>query len=148
VTLAAPGWSLRSITAGGRDVIDANLELEGDITGMSVTFTDRVGEVTGAIGGGAPGEVAFVVLIPVDPRAPNGIHAARARQVVARTSSFRFSGVLPGDYAVVAFSATPETESIETLSAEALSVLAKQGTRVSIGEREKRAVSLTMVSRR
>src|SRR5262249_2288787 len=47
----ARGWSLKSVTIGGRDATDVPFELRsGETLGsIEVTFTDRVNEISGAV---------------------------------------------------------------------------------------------------
>ncbi|HUR21095.1 MAG TPA: carboxypeptidase-like regulatory domain-containing protein, partial [Vicinamibacterales bacterium] len=45
-----PGWTVESVTVGGRDLTDAAFEIaDSDIADLVVTFTDRPASITGAV---------------------------------------------------------------------------------------------------
>ena len=99
---------LKSATIGGRDVLDAPIELrDADITGVVVTFTDKVGQVTGSVR--SPGQSDLsetsIVLFPADYRTwiENGMNSRRSRTVRAtKPGAFTIPNVPAGDYMIVA----------------------------------------------
>jgi hypothetical protein len=98
-------WVAKSIVMAGTDVSDAPIDLTGDVTNLTVTFTDQPAHMTGTVrdGSGKPDPNSVVVVFPPDPRAwgwPNGLHT-RSTPVTA-TGTFALSNLPPGDYAVAA----------------------------------------------
>lgn len=66
---AMSGWMLRSAIVGGQDVLDTSLEVgEEDLTGVTVTISDRRTELAGTLqtAAGAPLSEYVVVAIPAD----------------------------------------------------------------------------------
>ena len=49
---APQGWTFRGATLGGRDVTDAPLDIDGDVSGVVLTFTDRQTQLCGKRNGG------------------------------------------------------------------------------------------------
>ena len=104
----AAGWAIESITLDGRDALDQPITLrDGDVSGVVVTFTDKVSEVTGTVRG-ADGDVdlsAAVIIVPAEPalRANYGRESPRVRYVrVGHEGRFSVKGLPPGDYLAVA----------------------------------------------
>jgi hypothetical protein len=101
-------WQLKTAMIGGRDVLDAPLEIrDADLGGVVVTYTDKLGQVTGTVR--APGENDLagiaVVMFPADYRTwiDNGMNPRRSRSVrTSRTGSFTMSNVPAGDYLIIA----------------------------------------------
>src|SRR6185436_18844445 len=100
------GWSLSSVVAGGRDILDVPLEIGamGDVSGVVVTFTDRLAEVSGTLQSAAnvPAPDYFVVVFPSD----RTLWRPGARRVqFSRPSTdgrFQIRDLPPGDYLVAA----------------------------------------------
>jgi hypothetical protein len=105
----APGWVLlkwtpKSVLAGGRDISDATIDIDSDISNVVVTFTDRPGVLAGAVHRttGEPDTSAVVVGFPTDPRAPgaSGLHSFTQR--VEANGTYTVPALAPGEYNVVA----------------------------------------------
>ena len=143
--LVGPGWFPKSAVSGGRDLLGHDLEMtSADITDLVVTFTDKVGELSGSVARGAESGDLFVLLAPVDPQAPSQPLARRVLMSgVDDEGKYRLSNVVPGEYLVVASSFPGSRPG--ALSEQALAGVLRQGTRVTIGDREKRTLSLTAV---
>src|SRR5262249_16840738 len=84
VSGGAPGWILKSVMAGGRDIADLPIDLEADVTGVVVTFFDRPSQMSGAVktSRGDADDSAWVLLVP-DIR-DAGVRSRRVRS--ARTN--------------------------------------------------------------
>jgi len=135
-----PGWTLKSITGAGRDLTLDPLEISSaDVEGIVVTFTDTAGEVSGTVARTEAGDV-YVMLVPVDPRVSPQSNLRRMRVAASGDNTFRFSGVLPGDYRIAAVDANPSFESTPRVSS-----WLTRGTVLTLGEREKRSVALTVI---
>jgi hypothetical protein len=101
----ARGWSLRSVTAGGRDVTDAPLELRsGETVGnITIVFTDKVNQITGAVADdqGTPASEYTVLAFSTD----SSLWRAQSRQIATarpdQTGQYRIRTLPPGEYYVV-----------------------------------------------
>jgi hypothetical protein len=128
-------WQLKSATIGGRDVLDAPLEIrDSDVAGIVATFVDKVGQVTGTVQ--APGETDLsetsVVLFPADYRMwiDNGMSVRRAKTVrVTRTGTFSIPNVPAGEYVLVAIDRTAPADLQDPAIVESLS---RGATRVTV----------------
>ncbi len=141
-------WMVKSILAGGRNVLRDPLELKDDeVTGVVVTFTDKIAQVTGAVKmpGGAvlrPGAVVFV--FPADY--PERIAVADARLFrnggVTKTGTYTMGGLPPGDYfvAVIAPEDVPDSRDMPFFSA-----LSRVATHVTLTEGELKTLDLQPV---
>jgi hypothetical protein len=142
-------WSLKSITVNGKDALKLPFALgPQDLSGAVVTFTDHPAGLSGTVRdrNGAPAANAAVVLFPSAYSAwIDGGMSARALRVVDTSTdgSYQFADVLPGDYLVVAYpGSTSRTPQDPAFIADA----APMATRVTVGEGEKKALALNMVT--
>lgn len=144
-----PGWTLRTITVRGRDISNAPVTLDADASGLTLTFTERPTELSGFVRSDAGVlEGATVLVFPRDRtswtdfgRRPLGLRAARS----SRDGSFRFVGLPPGDYHLIA---VDDAASVDWQQARRLELLARAATSVTLGDAEKRSLDLrTMVIR-
>jgi len=132
---ASGPWQLKSATIGGRDVLDAPIELrDADVTGVAVTFADKIGQVTGSVR--SPGETDLsetsVVLFPADFRTwiENGMNSRRSRTVRAtKPGAFTIPNVPAGDYLIVAIDRSAPADLQDPANVESLS---RGATRVSV----------------
>jgi hypothetical protein len=146
-----PGWSVESVSIGGRDVTDAAFEVtDADIGNVAVTLTDRPADITGTVrdsGGAGDGKVA-VFLFPAD-RA-RWRDAARSTRLVRTMrvnddGTFAVPRVLPGEYFIVAVDdelagAWPDQAFLAKLSgvASSVRVFPNQRQSVSLSTKEVR----------
>jgi hypothetical protein len=130
------GWQVTSATIGGRDVLDAPLEIrEADVAGIVVTFGDPLARVSGTVT--AAGETDLsetaVLMFPVNYRAwvENGMHPRRGRTARAsRAGAYTLMNVPPGEYFIAAVDRVEEGNLQDPAFVAALSRVA---TRVTIG---------------
>jgi protocatechuate 3,4-dioxygenase beta subunit len=149
LTVSAPGppWAIRAITVKGKDALGAPLELgTDDLSGVIVTFGDMPIELSGAVRGSKPtGDIdAVVVMVPANVEAwiENGMPARRARTIGTSTNGeYRLTGLLSGDYLVAAFD--PET-AVDLQDPQFVSAVARVGTRITLGEGEKKTLPLAI----
>ena len=144
VTGIPTGWFLQGALAGTRDISVDPIDLEGDVTGVRLLFTDRPANLSGVVTtpAGAPDEFAVVVAFPVDPAAwldrgpfPRRLRSART----TRDGAFSIADLPPGTYLVAAVS---HAASADWQTPEFLAALARAATRVEITAGEARQVSL------
>jgi len=128
-------WQLKSATVGGRDVLDAPIELrDTDVTGVLITFSDEQFTLSGTVTvtGAQKADEAIVYVFPADHRAwiENGMNPRRSRSTrTAANGTYSFSLLPPGDYLAVAVDRADEGNLQDPAFIEALSRL---GTRVSV----------------
>jgi hypothetical protein len=146
VTPPGPEWTLKSVMAGGQNALEQPLILEStDISGVIVTFTDRVIELSGSVtaaAGMAADQEFQVLLFPADHQAwiANGMPARKMATARATpTGTFQMRVSLPGDYLVAAIGAEIPVDSTPQFYA----ALARSATRVSFTDGEKKSVTVT-----
>lgn len=147
LNLSGPGaWQVKSATVDGRDVYNAPLEIRtGDVTGVVITMTDRLGQLSGNVAAPAPfkSEDATVLLFPANAQVwfDNGMNPRLVRTTRATSSgAYRFPGLTEGDYLVVAIDRSEEGDVQDPAFIVAL---ARVATRVTIGS-EARTQALTV----
>jgi hypothetical protein len=128
------GWFVKSATMGGRDVLDAPLDLNSDVAGVLVTFTDRMAQLSGTVTSAAETDLSetTIVLFPYGYKAwvTNGMSARLLRTTRAsRSGAYSVSGLPPGEYLVVAIDRGSEGDTQDPIVIEGL---ARLGTRVTI----------------
>jgi hypothetical protein len=144
------GWTLRSITAGGRDVSVEPTELGGDVTGLVVTFTDAPAELAGTIvnAQGAPHATSEVLVFPADSDTwMQGYFSSRRVRLTPGASSgtYAVTGLPPGDYFVAALD-SGDTE--EWQDAAFLERVRRSAIRVTLRDGEKTTQALRVVALR
>jgi hypothetical protein len=129
------GWLLKSIAASGQDALDAPFVVQPNqhVLDATITFTDRLAEVTGVLtngrGGAAPDYT--IVLFPAEPSR----WRPRSRRVQGVRPStdggFAFRNLPPGDYLIAAID---DVEPGEWFDPAFLQRLAPAAGRVVVGE--------------
>ena len=143
--LPPPGYAFKELRIGGRDVSGEPITLtESGIRDVVAIFTDKAGELTGSVTKRATDGDIAVYAVPVDPRIPSQLRPALLLRVLASgDNTFRFASTIPGEYIVAAASADgPEIDAADPRVAAAL---ARLGTRVTVGEKEKKSVTVPVV---
>jgi hypothetical protein len=146
--VSAPGWIPRSAMYGGRNLLLAPIDLgTNDLENVVITMTDKAAEISGTVALPAGDVEAAVMLAPANYQAlaADGMMALGIRSAPIRDGAFRMTGVLPGEYVILAASrsrmpANPDLESMVGLL--------RQGTRITLGDRERRSIALTVVGGR
>lgn len=135
---APAGWTFRGATVGGRDVTDAPLDIDSDVSGVALMFTDRPIELSGRVTGDAAlTEGATVILFPTDQSAWVGYGSStrRLRNVRAdKTGAFSLGNLPAGDYYLAAVT---EKIAVDWQNPEFLASLASDATRVRLNEGQK-----------
>jgi Carboxypeptidase regulatory-like domain len=101
----ARGWSLKSVTVGGRDVTDVPIELRsGETVGnITIVYTDKVNEITGTVADdrGTPASEYTVLAFSTDA----SLWRAQSRQIATarpdQTGQYRIRTLPPGEYYIV-----------------------------------------------
>ena len=139
----SPAWTVKSIQAGGVNLIERPLELESaDISGLTITFTDRASELSGTVTGATgPNDDATIVVFPADYQAWLTSGRSPRRTVTAtadRKGAYQLRLPPAGDYIVAAVL----NERLGDLDLAEYAVLARTGTRISVTEGEKKTLAL------
>jgi len=141
--VAAPpaGWMLKSAMHNGVDISDTPLDLVDSVTGVVVTFTDRISSIGGRVrdSRGAADRIASVLVFPIDSRMWTDGGQDPRRMRMTRTmpdGAFEFGPLPPGDYylAAVGDDFTPEWQDpvvLEALSRQATLVTLAEGQRLT-----------------
>jgi hypothetical protein len=136
---SAAGWSLLSVTAAGRDVLDTPLEVpQGEDVALAVIMTDQVTEISGRLidqlDRPAP-EYSMVVFSAnrahwaTSPRRMSGVVK------VGSDGTYRISGLPAGDYILCVIT---DVEPGSLTDPAFLEELVKAGVPITLGEGEKR----------
>ena len=98
-----PGWAVKQVEAGGRDVTDAPLSVRGGrpLSGVRVTVSNRFATVSGRLSDDKGGAAAGVVLLYPADAEKWPLAGARTTRADA-SGAFRFNTVKPGEYLIVA----------------------------------------------
>ncbi|HKV98429.1 MAG TPA: carboxypeptidase-like regulatory domain-containing protein [Vicinamibacterales bacterium] len=146
-TAIAPGydsrWLLRSVVAGGRDILDLPLEIgpTGDVTGAVATFTDQHTELSGLLqsASNVAAPEYFVVVFSPD----RNVWRLGARRVqFTRPSTdgrFSFRDLPAGDYLIAALT---DMEPMDLGDASFLERLMPAAVAVHLNEGEKKTQDL------
>jgi hypothetical protein len=143
-----PGWSLQSITVGGRDVTDTPIVVdEKDIPGIVIVFTDQPAELTGTVRGadGAADSSASVLLFPADrSRWPDARVSPRTfRRIRAgKSGAFNLTALIPGDYLVAAIS---DAHTADWPDQRLLTRMLGSASSIRIGPGQKQTVTLKTI---
>lgn len=140
VANAPSGWTFKGATLGGRDVTDTALEIDGDVTGVVLSFTDRPAQIAGnvTVETGSP-EGATVIAFPTDSSAWVGYGSTSRRLRTTRadkTGSYTIPNLPAGEYFVVA---VPDKMAADWQNPKFLEGLTSDATRVRLADGEKRS---------
>jgi len=140
------GWFVKSVTLDGKDITDRVVDLQEDATNIVVLYTDRASKVTGVIkdARGAASATGVALAFPVDPQRwpgngtnPRQLKSARS----SRTGAYTLEGLPPGDYYVIAID---DAESADWMDPKRLEGLARQATKLSVGDGDTKTLDLTL----
>ena len=141
---APAGWTFKSAMFDGRDLSETPLDLQADVTGIVVTFTDRSSGLRGVVRlpQGQPDAGAIVIAFPSDIAAwaDFGPSPRRVRSSwTTATGEYSIAALPPGDYFMVAL---PDEIAGDWRDAAALRVLARVATPVTIRDGEQKTQEL------
>ncbi|OFW03548.1 MAG: hypothetical protein A3H96_20140 [Acidobacteria bacterium RIFCSPLOWO2_02_FULL_67_36] len=138
------GWAIKSVDIGGRDYVDAPFEVRGGrrIDGARIVLTSRFPSLAGRIvDARANAADGTVILFPADASKWIEDSGAARGSRPDQSGTFRFQSVRPGDYLVIALD---YVESWQWSDPEFLESLRDRATRLTLGEGEIEAVTLTL----
>jgi hypothetical protein len=130
------GWWLQSILLGGRELLDAPLELTGASNDAVVTLADRASELSGTVSdaGGEPLANQFVIVFSVDPAHWFPLSRRIAAIQLPGTGRYAVRNLPPGEYFVAV---DDDVEPGEWFEAGYLGRAAGRAERVTLGVYEK-----------
>jgi uncharacterized protein (DUF2141 family) len=137
--IGSQGWAVDSITAAGQDVLDFPLEIKGnrDISGIAVTFGDRIAELSGTIANdkGEPATEPTILLFPTDQKywTPQSRRIRTSR--AGADGQYNFRMVPPGEYRLTTL---VDPEPGIWFDREVLEQLDSSSIRIVLGEGEKK----------
>ena len=129
------GWTLKSVTSNGRDIIDTPIELRSgqSLAGVTLVFTDRLTEVSGSITDdrGTPITEYTMLAFPQDERLwnPQSRHIMTTRP--DQNGKYQLRGLPPAVYFLVAVDPAEQGEWFEP---SYLAGHRDAATRFSLGE--------------
>ena len=132
-----PGWTVKSITAGGRSIADIPIDFKGgeEVRDVTIVLTDRRSELDGVVEGESGGEVSVLVYADDPRQLPR-----RARWVRPdRTGHFLVSDLPPGAYWVAA---VRDVDDRRWSTPEYLAALRPVATRVALVDGERASVTV------
>jgi len=141
-------WIIKSVTAAGRDIFNAPLELkDAEVGDIVITFTDKAAQLTGNVADAVSTKSAgaTVMLFPADYRTwiGNGMNQRRSRATrTRRTGTYTVPGLLAGDYLIAAIEEGDPNQTQDPVFIEAIARLA---SRITILEGDKRTLDLQLV---
>jgi uncharacterized protein (DUF2141 family) len=131
-------WVMKSMTLGGRDISVMPLEITtSDLTGIDVTLTDRVSELSGTLldGNNLPAPEFFLIAFPKEQALwlPDSPRIQSVRPAV--DGKFVFRGLPAGDYLLAALT---DVQQGEWYSREFLARLVTSAIPIALAEGERR----------
>ena len=142
-------WAVKAATLDGRDALESYVEIAADRLTLSaaVTLTASLPEVTGQITSqaGAPVTDVAAVLFATDPKHWSGAgRRVRSMSRVNNDGTYRFTGLLPGEYCLVVL---VDLDTAELQDPTFLEQLLPAGIRMTLAEREKKVQNVKLAVR-
>jgi hypothetical protein len=138
-----PGWTVRAVLLGQRDLLDDPLALQSGeaVTGVQVVLSDQVASVTGQVSlpDGSPAAACAIALFPedrTDRLGPRRMRLARTDQ----HGRFRMRDVPSGTYGIVAHT---DIDPATWMTADSVSALRPRSGPLAVPERGVQEVTLT-----
>jgi protocatechuate 3,4-dioxygenase beta subunit len=147
-TVGAPGWTLKSVTIGGKDFTDTPISFrDGDVTGVEVTLTSNAGAIKGTVSDDK-GPVPDATIVAFAEDASKWAFPSRFIGLARPTAKgeFQIAGLPAGTYlvAVAPPVVTPQGMAPQPPSTATLELLRKTAVRVSVLEGGTASATLTI----
>jgi uncharacterized protein (DUF2141 family) len=134
-------WWLTSLTIGGREVLDAPLDLRHSVADAVLTFSDQTNELTGLADASGDGAAdPYVIVFSADPTRWFFNSRSIAAVRVGESRRYSIKNLPAGEYFVAA---TVDVDAGEWFDAPFLAQLARQATRVAIGGTEVKTLDVS-----
>lgn len=147
-TVSPPNWHFKEARYESLDLADVAIALEGkDVSGVTIFFTDRPTELSGTVRSGQGVDPdATVLVFPADPerwQAPNPRRMRSAR--ASKDGVYKLVGLPLGDYSIVA---VPDESTVDWQDSRQLAAFARDASRLSLDDGEKKTQDLRTQQRR
>jgi hypothetical protein len=136
VPFTVEGWTLKSVTAGGRDVSETPIDITADLEDVVITFTDKPVKIEGTVQttDGQSGSESVVLMFPSDPAAwaDYGVISRRIRTInPSAAGAFSVPAPPAGEYLLIA---VPEgsTDWLDWLNPAVMARIAPLADRVQV----------------
>ncbi len=145
-----PVWAVKSAAIEGRDAWEGYVDITADRLALNaaVTLTTRLPEVSGQVlsQAGAPVTDMAVVLFAVDRRYWGVSTARRVRSLsrVTAEGTFRFTGLLPGEYCLAVLM---DLDAADLQDPEFLEQLLPAGIRMTLAEGDRKVQNVRLAGR-
>ncbi len=135
-------WFVKSLMAGGREVSDVGLSVNGGVLGIDLVLSANGGTVDGVVvdSKGSPVENTVVLAVP-EPRLRGRLDHYH-KTITDQSGHFSLRGIRPGDYTLFAW------ESVEGdayFNPEFLKSYEGQGIALKVGEGERKSVQVNLI---
>ncbi|MGO9231605.1 MAG: carboxypeptidase regulatory-like domain-containing protein [Bryobacteraceae bacterium] len=136
-----PGYYVRSIRLGGKEVGGAGFAVESDAS-FTIALASGGARLAGAVvdATGKPVAYAEVTLIPVDAGIPTARNALANAQ-----GNFSFDAVAPGRYKVLAWETPEDARYLRAQDSDVLAPFAARASSVTLADGERQTVTLTLI---
>jgi hypothetical protein len=141
-TTSNEGWFVKSVAAGGRDVNESGITVDGGIVTLDLVISANGGVVEGVVVDrkGEPVANAVVVAVP-EARMRSRIDHYH-KTVADQTGRFSLRGLRPGDYTVFAWE---NVEGEAFYNPDFLKLYEGQGSAMHISEAERKSLQLEAI---
>jgi hypothetical protein len=102
-TSEMPDWFLKSVTAGGRDVLDSGFSVNGGATTLDLVASANGAVAEGVASNQNDGPVADAVVVAVPEAHLRGRPERYRKTVTDQSGRFTLRGLPPGDYTLIAW---------------------------------------------
>ena len=134
---------MKSAIYQGRDIARSSFVVDGDITGIALTLTDRPNVLTGSVQMNADVDAVDVIAFPQDPQAwiDFGADPVALRKANVTGGRFEIRGLPAGDYFVVALDAE---SLVDWLDPAFLLEASRVGTRLRLSDGAPQSIELKL----
>jgi len=147
---ANPPWYVHAVTSGGKDLLQEDLIVGPGSSAQSleVLLRDDSGSIAGTVQSGADAERGTVLLVPANSASQPAVQPVSLGSLFqpspAGSVQFRFPGLAPGEYDLLAFD---QVEGLEYANPEALQEYTGRAVHVSLHPGETKSVNLELIVR-
>lgn len=136
-TSEMPDWFLKSVTAGGRDVLDSGFSVNGGATTLDLVASANGAVAEGVASNQNDGPVADAVVVAVPELHLRGRPERYRKTVTDQSGRFTLRGLPPGDYTLIAWESVDgeayyNSEFLKTYEGQGKALHLDPGRRVSV----------------